>query len=155
MIHNAIFRDPDNKTKYIRTESAPFVQLGECLPRYDLLDMEFYTKVNLMTIEGHRGCPNSCIFCGLPSIQGHTIRTKPVNLVVQEIEKIVSYGITQIEFVEPNFTISKSWVLELCHMIIQKAISVSFVCRTYVELVDLELLQAMHKTGFVKFFLHD
>ncbi len=153
MVHNAIYRDLHIRENFLYSTQAPYVQLGDKLPRYDLLDMDYYSKINLMTIEGHRGCPNSCIFCGLPSIQGKNVRSKPIGKVMDEIRHIYCrYNITQIEFVEPNFTVNKLWAAELCHAIIDAKIMVNFVCRTYVEMVDFEILQLMHKAGFIKIF---
>lgn len=133
--------------------NADYIELGEKLPRYEILDMDFYKKINFMTIEGRRGCVNNCIFCGLPKIQGNKNREKEVCDVMKEIETVYyKYGITKMEFVEPNFTINKKWVESLCDEIISKGIKMQFVCRTYVELVDKEILKKMKQAGFMQIF---
>lgn len=152
-VHGIIFRDSKQNNLLVETPNNRYVNLGETLPRYDLLDMDFYMKINLMTIEGRRGCANSCIFCGLPLIQGNQVREKPIDKVIEEIKYIYTkYKITRIEFVEPNFTINKLWVKDLCNRLIIEKLNIEFVCRTYVELVNPEVLFLMKQAGFVQIF---
>ncbi len=149
-IKGIIFRDGVN---IIETNQSSYAVLGDKMPRYDLLDMDFYKKINLMTIEGKRGCANSCIFCGFPQIQGNVMRFKPVKKVVDELKYVhTKYGITKFEFVEPNFTINKRWVETLCSELVEENMNISFVCRTYVELVDPDILRHMKEAGCVQIF---
>lgn len=149
-IKGIIFR---YNNRIIKNEEADLIELGNCIPKYDILDMEFYKRINFMTIEGKRGCSQKCIFCGLPGIQGKCVRKKPVEKVLEEIRVVHNkYGITKMEFVEPNFTICKDWVMDLCELLILEDLDMQFVCRTYVEIVDKDLLSIMKKAGFIQIF---
>lgn len=55
-------------------------------PRRDLINSSDYVFAN--TLQTTRGCPHNCSFCSVSVFYGRTYRTRPVEDVVREIEKM-------------------------------------------------------------------
>ena len=53
-------------------------------PRTDL----YSKKYKLLTVETSRGCPNNCEFCTVMLFNGHKYRQRPVEDVLDELEKL-------------------------------------------------------------------
>ena len=72
----------------IENPPAEFLTPDEIpIPAYDLLDMLQYAYVVLMCT---RGCPHQCSFCELPSIHGRSIRCRPQDRIIRELELALS-----------------------------------------------------------------
>ncbi|UCH88455.1 MAG: B12-binding domain-containing radical SAM protein [Thermoplasmata archaeon] len=54
------------------------------IPDYSIMKKYNYFTTN--SIEAMRGCPNACDFCCATYFSGNTIRYKPLDLVIQEVE---------------------------------------------------------------------
>ena len=66
-----------------RSTDYPPVNLQEVpVPRYDLLNSEYY---KMLWIQTSRGCPRSCEFCAASEYFGHLTRSKPPEQTVREI----------------------------------------------------------------------
>ncbi|MFC1671792.1 B12-binding domain-containing radical SAM protein [Planctomycetota bacterium] len=76
--------------KTYRAETRPdMTRLA--VQRFDLLDFSRYvtppfSKTPCIPIQATRGCPNRCDFCSVHPFLGRTIRRKPIENVVREIE---------------------------------------------------------------------
>ncbi len=81
--------------------------LGEsAIPKYELLDIE---KYNRLTIQTQRGCPFRCEFCASSIQLTRKYKTKPIQKVIAEIEKIKSlWPKPFIELADDNTFASKS-----------------------------------------------
>jgi radical SAM superfamily enzyme YgiQ (UPF0313 family) len=70
------------------------------MPRFDLLSVE---KYNRLTVQTQRGCPYNCEFCAASIRLAPGFKTKPVEKVVAEIQRIKSVWPTPfIEFADDN-----------------------------------------------------
>jgi len=96
-----------------------------------------------------RGCPYHCTFCVWPStLYGHRFRARSANNVVDEIEQAATrYGIDEIYFDDDTFTIDRKRVLEICRLIKERGLQVSWICQARVDTVDREMLLAMKEAG--------
>ena len=105
----------------------------------------FSQRKNFTIMMASQGCPCNCVFCdtaGLP------YSPRPSEDVLKEIgECYRRYHIREIEFFDPVFTLQKKSVIALCKGIIEKRFSLSWACRTRVDLVDDELLAWMSRAG--------
>jgi len=88
-------------------------------PARELIDMEKYIEIGvpyapfprkqrtaqLMT---SRGCPFHCFFCSTSNFWGHKFRTRSVNNIIKEVEKLINkYKIEEIQFSDDNMTVDK------------------------------------------------
>jgi radical SAM superfamily enzyme YgiQ (UPF0313 family) len=80
----ADFSDGALKSFYEPSGFHPLQKLT--IPRRDLLRRKKYFFAN--TIQTTRGCPFDCDFCSVTSFYGRTYRVRPVEEVINEIEKM-------------------------------------------------------------------
>jgi anaerobic magnesium-protoporphyrin IX monomethyl ester cyclase len=106
-----------------------------------------YKKLPATTLITSRGCPYHCIFCD-HSVFGHKYRAHSAKYVVNEIQTLVDkFDIREIWIVDDTFTINKQRVMEICDLIIQRGIKVSWSCLGRVNTVTPELLNKMKSAG--------
>ncbi len=97
-----------------------------------------------------RGCPYGCKFCASPNFYDRKIRFRSPKNVVDEIEYLVkNHGVKEIHFEDDNFTLKRSHAYEVCKMIVDRKIKITFTCPNGIraDKVDKELLLMMKKAG--------
>ncbi len=133
-------------------------------PAYDLLPMEAYFRrgktygvmtrsSRTMPILSTRGCPAACTFCH--SVTGKQVRFRSPRKVVEEIETWVQqYGIREIQFLDDNFTLMKSYALDICREIQDRKLNIRFWFPNGVreDNLDDELLIALKQAGCYALF---
>lgn len=80
------------------------------IPRFDLVSPRDYLSISLQTT---RGCPFQCEFCDIITLYGRKVRTKPVEHVIAEVERIVALGWDRFFFVDDNFIGDPRYASEL------------------------------------------
>lgn len=143
---NEVIINPDC-TKYVDLNDLPF-------PAYDKLPMRLYhsalgaaRKEPSIGMVTSRGCPGKCTFC-FSEMFGSQIRFVSPARIIQHIELLQkNYGIREISFYDDTFTANKKNVIELCHLILDKKIKISWSCFARVDTVTQELLILMKKAG--------
>ncbi|MFH1691084.1 MAG: radical SAM protein [Candidatus Omnitrophota bacterium] len=156
-IPGLIFRQ-DGKI-VVNPHSSSKVLMDELpLPARQLLPLESY-KVNLpgygqrmyTSITTSRGCPYECIFCSVATIFGRSLRFRPVDLVVNEIEECKTrYGITHFHFVDDTLTVKRDYTIELCNLLIEKNLNITWEGWTRADCIDEVLLRLMKESGFMR-----
>jgi radical SAM superfamily enzyme YgiQ (UPF0313 family) len=114
------------------------------MPRFELLDPERY---NRLTVQTQRGCPFRCEFCAASIRISPTYKTKPVERVIAEIQKIKSLWKNPfIEFADDNTFVNKAHSRELVRAVAREQIR--WFTETDVSVADdLELLDLMKDAG--------
>lgn len=77
-------------------------------PRRELLRQEAYMTVNC--VQTTRGCPHQCDFCHVTHFFGKTYRCRPVDEVIEEVERLEGNFIV---FVDDNITGDRHYAREL------------------------------------------
>ena len=94
-----------------------------------------------------RGCPHACAFCQKAK-SGY--RSHSPEYIADEVEHLVrDFGAKDIAFVDSLFCASKKRVMGIVNEFKRRDIAkkVSWTCSSRVEVVDKELLTAMHEAG--------
>jgi anaerobic magnesium-protoporphyrin IX monomethyl ester cyclase len=118
------------------------------LPARHLLPMSRYLALGFpVSIITSRGCPNKCIFCLGRRMVGFKGRFRTPEMVVDEIEHILSYGFTRINIADDLFTANKKRVLALCNEIKSRNVEFSWSAFARVNTVDVEILSVMKDAG--------
>jgi radical SAM superfamily enzyme YgiQ (UPF0313 family) len=126
------------------------------IPRYDLLELNFYDN---MSIQFSRGCPFQCEFCDIIVLYGRKPRTKTPKQLIAELEYIYNLGWRGGVFmVDDNFIGNKRNVKlllqELKVWMAEKNYPFSFDTEASVDLAkDPELMELMVECSFKKVFL--
>lgn len=159
-IDKIISQEERNGTAYLKNgeikieESNLIDNLDELfLPARNLLPNEKYRYVLLgdkVTImQTSRGCPYPCsYYCPYPLVQGKRWRARSPEHVIREIEDIVNnYQIKKILFRDAAFSLDRNRAHQICNLIIEKRINISWWCETRVDCLDSELMQKMKQAG--------
>ncbi len=132
------------RTWYRQIDAYPF-------PAVDLLKRDLYRAITVespfFTMITSRGCPFKCRFCS--QVYGNNIaRLRSPESVVDEIEIYVNkYGAKEIVFFDETFTVKKQRVFDICRLIGERKLKVSFDIRTRVDSVNEEMIAAIREAG--------
>jgi len=109
---------------------------------FDLSDPTVWVPV-----QTRRGCPYSCTYCSTPNIEGHLLRRRSLPLVTEQLSRMASAGVRQIQFVDNIFNIPRQYALDLCRGITSLDADLAWQCILYPAGVDEELAAAMARAG--------
>jgi radical SAM superfamily enzyme YgiQ (UPF0313 family) len=122
-------------------------------PPRDLLDHRLYcTNLSyrrpFTSMLASTGCPHECSYC-----QDHNLRyhARRVDRVLAEVEECVRrHGVREIAFLDPTFTVRRSWTVEFCDGLTALGLDLTFTMRTRPDLVDPDLLARLRRAGCVR-----
>ncbi len=124
-------------------------------PARDLVPMDKYVplpnqykRLPLLHMLVIRGCPFQCTFCSCNSVFGRKIRSKSPRKVVDEIRHLIdTYGARDISFWDDLLTVNEKWMTEVCDLIIQQKLDISWTCYGRTDCVSPQLLKKMAEAG--------
>jgi len=118
------------------------------LPARHLLSLSRYQALGFpVSIITSRGCPYQCIFCQGRRMVGKKVRHRSPSLVVDEIENILSYGITRVNVADDLFTANKKRARKVCEEIQRRGLKFGWSAFSRVDTIDKETLEIMRDTG--------
>jgi radical SAM superfamily enzyme YgiQ (UPF0313 family) len=126
------------------------------MPRFDLLDREYYL---MMAIQFSRGCPFNCEFCDIINLYGRKPRTKEPKQTLAELQALYDLGWRgSVLVVDDNFIGNQRNVKRLLRELIpwmeERNYPFTFLTEASVNLAeDAELLDLMAQAGFYGVFL--
>ncbi len=142
----------------VRTAPRPFIENLDTLPfpawhlfpreRYRILSFARVRDPGILVL-GSRGCPYRCTYCSL-KIMGTTRRHRSAVNIADECETMLDrFGYVQPSFVDPVFPLGKREGLDYAAELIRRGLHRKqvWITETRVDLVDLELLQALRESG--------
>jgi radical SAM superfamily enzyme YgiQ (UPF0313 family) len=132
------------RTLYREDRPGSFDLAHAPMPRYDLLDPDKYNRI---TVQTSRGCSHDCGFCAGSKLFGSGFRQKPVDRIVQEIERIKeTWPNPFIEFADDNTFVDKAWSRELLSALLP--LGIKWFAETDISVAeDDELLRLMYESG--------
>ena len=124
-------------------------------PNYPLNGIKPDTRIfngkkyaSMVPVQFGRGCRFSCDFCSVHSFYGNTIRHRPVEEVIAEIE---SLGAKFIFFVDDNLFRNYEQVIRLFHQLIP--LKIKWACQISVDAAyNTGLLELLQKSGCAAVF---
>ena len=136
-------------------DSLPF-------PAYELLNMgKYYPSVpfnndpgkRFGTIITGRGCPYECIFCA-NKMFGKKARLRSPENVVSEMELLAGkFGIANFLFVDDAFMIDLKRVTNICELMLQHGLKVSWGCSCRADQASKEIFSLMRSSGCRQVFM--
>ncbi len=102
------------------------------------------------TIMATRGCPFKCIFCST-KVFGNKVRKRNPQFVVNEIMAVISaFGIKHFIFLDDTMTLDKNYMMQLCNMIINENLDITFEGSTRADFIDDEIVSKMVEAGLIR-----
>ncbi len=139
----------ESKLKRIYKDDSP-VSLSEVkIPRRDLVKGKGYLFTN--TIQTTRGCPFQCEFCSISSFFGRSYRTRPIPLVIDELEALRKESIF-LFLVDDNLVGNRPYAKTL----FKEMIPLKFKWASHAPIdlaIDDELLSLASKSGCIALFV--
>ncbi len=136
-------------------------------PALELLPMDEYFKhwfqldgvgsgLKGTTVLATRGCPFKCAYCQptLDKLFGKKLRKRSPENVIDELElRIKQFGITGFIFADDTFIADRNWVMSFCRELKERSAGLKWGCNIRADIVDEELLYAMHEAGLRKTYI--
>ncbi len=97
-----------------------------------------------------RGCPGKCTFCGSPKFWGPTVRFHSAGYFVKQLEILYEKGQRFFHFSDDTFTLRKQLVLEICTLIAERELDITWTAISRVDCIDQEMLKAMRMAGCIQ-----
>jgi len=132
------------------TEPRPFIEDLDTLPlpARHLLPISRYRALGYPpSMITSRGCPYACIFCLGRRMVGKRPRQRRASYIVDEIERILSYGFTMINIADDLFTADKEKVRQVCAEVGKRGLRFIWTAFARVNTVDRETLELMKRAG--------
>lgn len=87
----------------------------------------YFEHSGMIGLQTKRGCPNSCIYCSYPNVDGKIVRTLDPKIVVENIKEIKDKeNVDYLFFTDSVFNICKDYNEELAHRIIEQNVKVNW-----------------------------
>jgi radical SAM superfamily enzyme YgiQ (UPF0313 family) len=106
------------------------------------------------SIQTKRGCPHACVYCTYSQVlEGHTVRLRPPEDVVEEIEEAVRrYRPPYFEFVDSVFNEPREHCTAILERLVRRACRARFTAMGIdPSNLDVDLLDLMWRAGFRSF----
>lgn len=136
------------KMNYIENlDSLPY-------PDYSLINPKLYDEIIIQkrpfrqSVES-RACPFSCSMCISHIMFGKKWRAMSPKRIVDEMEYWEDKGIKEVFWDGETFTISKERCLEICKLIKDRELKISWSCLSRADTVTPEMLKVMSETNCV------
>jgi anaerobic magnesium-protoporphyrin IX monomethyl ester cyclase len=145
--------------KIVHNLDRPFIKNLDDIPyparhllsmdKYDfVIDVPGKGKIKATNVMTSRGCPIGCCFCSTTEMWGRQFRARSPQNVVEEIEHIIdNYGIQGFWFFDDTFTMNKKRVDDICNLILDKELDISWFCDVRVDTIDKNILKKMKEAG--------
>ena len=115
-------------------DSLPF-------PNRKLLSAEYHCRIanvnvspkKFTSIISSRGCSYSCRFCNCAAIARNSWRARSAMNTLEELRHLESEGYKQLLFVDDNFTLNPTRVIELCRGIRKEKLDIEWIAEGRVD----------------------
>ncbi len=121
------------------------------MPLHHLLPLDRYRmpmiKGPYTFIVTSRGCPAGCKYCIKHVSYQYSVRLRSPEKLLEEMQILTGLGVHHIHMYADLFTVNRDQVVELCRLIIDAGLEVTWTCNSRVDYVDEEMLRLMGRAG--------
>ncbi len=150
-VQGAVFRNNDGEVVVVPSISRPNEEEDMPWPARELWPTERHfsivsTQQHFTAAMSNFGCPYRCEFCIL---RGDAVRQRSAMSVVDEMEACYrDFGIREIDFFDPVFTMRKDRVLDICDELERRQLKgLIWSIRARTDALDQRLLDRMWEVG--------
>lgn len=117
-------------------------------PKRDLIAPQKYKGEYAVGVQAKRGCALNCIYCVYIFLGGKSLRLRPPEKVVDEIENLVNnYGTQEFSFVDNVFNIPKTHAEQICREIVKRNIQVQWTAWFNEKFMDEQFIDLAIRAG--------
>jgi radical SAM superfamily enzyme YgiQ (UPF0313 family) len=119
------------------------------VPRHDLFEFRRYRlpiarRFPFTVVVTSLGCPYHCGFC---TAGAYGYKVRDVDNVLAELRALAGWGVREILFQDPTFTINTRRVVEICRGIIEAGLDLTWSCNADLHALDEDKMAWMKKAG--------
>ncbi|MBN2482681.1 MAG: B12-binding domain-containing radical SAM protein [Candidatus Omnitrophica bacterium] len=104
----------------------------------------FSQRKNFTAVVTMKGCPFECTYCSRPD----PLQIRDIDDVIEELKECYDrFSVRDVDFYDTVFTLDRQRTIDLCQRIRRNRLSLSWMARTRIHLVDEELLKEMAQSG--------
>ena len=142
----------DGTVRHTQTQTIEMDLDRYPMPAYHLINFDryfpsatSYRNLPAINVIMTRGCPGKCTFCNSAMT---TLRWRSPQRVFEQIQALRErYGIRQVQFFDDTFTANKVGVLELCRLIREAKLDITFSCYARGDCFSDEMAKALKSAG--------
>jgi len=151
-IPSVSFLQADGTVRHTQTQTIEMDLDRYPMPAYHLINFDryfpsatSYRNLPATNVIMTRGCPGKCTFCNSAMT---TLRWRSPQRVFEQIQALRErYGIRQVQFFDDTFTGNKVGVLELCRLIREAKVDITFSCYARGDCFSDEMAKALKSAG--------
>ncbi len=98
-----------------------------------------------------RGCPGKCTFCGSPEFwKDSRVRSHSPSWFADEIQALARKGVSHFYISDDTFTMDRQKTMQLCRLIIEKKLRITWNAISRVDCIDEDILFHMRRAGCIQ-----
>ena len=104
-----------NRNVVVLDRSMPVLPNRDLLPSLNRYARLSYYRKEYLTgyVEATRGCAHKCLHCPVPSVYNGRIRKNDLDILLEDVDNLVSAGAQHITFGDPDFLNSPSYAVRV------------------------------------------
>ncbi|RJP58666.1 MAG: radical SAM protein [Candidatus Auribacter fodinae] len=99
------------------------------------------------TIQTSRGCPFSCVYCGIPIVNNGKWRFRSAEHVLGEMQELNDMGYRSIYLTDDHFLINSNRIQDICNGIIERKLQFKWGCEGRVDSVGVRHFKLMQQAN--------
>jgi radical SAM superfamily enzyme YgiQ (UPF0313 family) len=113
-----------------------------------LRELTGFQELPKLNIQGKRGCPFTCVYCGAPALEGRRWRVRSPALVAEEIERLArDIPGAEASIIDANFNWPPDHAMEVCQQLVRQRVKIKWEATLHPQNRDSELIQLMTRAG--------
>jgi radical SAM superfamily enzyme YgiQ (UPF0313 family) len=109
-----------------------------------------FLRYKTMGIQTARGCPNKCIYCTYPSLEGSRRRTRTAESVVKDIAEIYKdFGISTFFIVDSLFNADEGHMVRVLEKLVEQNLPIRFFCYMQPKMSDPGIFGLLKMAGCI------
>jgi len=119
------------------------------VPDRSLVDIRYYERFGIESLQTKRGCPLRCDYCTYPTIEGRVGRVRDPRAIVDELVDILELhpDTKHVFMVDSVFNLPRSHAKAVCREMIERGTTIPWTCYVNPLGYDLELAELMAESG--------
>jgi len=109
-----------------------------------------FRRYKTMGIQTARGCPNKCVYCTYPSLEGGRRRARTAESVVEDIARLnKDFGIKSYFIVDSLFNADEGHMVRVLEKLAEQNLPIRFSCYMQPKMSDPGIFRLLKRTGCV------
>lgn len=126
---------------------SPGTQALEAVDHPARLVEHYLRNAGMLNVQTQRGCAHGCCYCTYPLIEGHAHRSRPPELVADEMALLQAHGAKYAFIVDSVFNSSPRHVQQVCEALICRKLTLRWGCFLRPQGLTSAMLELMARAG--------